>query len=245
MSLVIVASHWKEDINWLKKSKFPVILIDKIDSDPSWMKPSYIIEKNTGKEVPSYLKYIIENYENLPERMAFIHSHETAPHQCFSRHILEVIENANEKYDFVSLNNVARVYYFFNETDKRYTQIEDIWDTYEFPYPRPEKCSQILATPHGQFVVSKKAVLRNPKSLYQKWYDIIINTDGGRYPRGTPEEDYTTYVSETFFELFWHLIFGESLICKIMPDWFLFPPEPVRLWIPDCYNSSPQYLYFN
>ena len=74
MSLVIVASHWKEDINWLKKSKFPVILIDKIDSDPSWMKPSYIIEKNTGKEVPSYLIYIIENYENLPERMAFIQS---------------------------------------------------------------------------------------------------------------------------------------------------------------------------
>lgn len=244
MSLVIVASHWKEDLEWLKKSKFPVILVDKIDSDPCWIKPSYIVEKNTGKEVPSYLKYIIENYDNLPERMAFIHGHETAVHQCFSRHILECIENANEKYDFVSLNNVARFYHFVNETDKRYSQIEDLWDIYEFPYPRPPRGAQILATPHGQFVVSKKAVLRNPKSLYQKWYDVIINTDGGRYPVGTPEQHYTTYVPETFFELLWHFIFGEPLICNIMPDWFKFPPEPIRLWTPDCYSGTPHYLYF-
>lgn len=243
MSLVIIASHWKEDIEWLKKSKFDVVLVDRPDSDPSWLQPACFVEKNTGKEVPAYLKYIIDNYDNLPDRMAFIHSHETALHHQFSRHILEVIENANEKYDFVSLNNVVRFFAFANELDIQYTQIEDMWDMYEFPYPKPERGTHFVATIHGQFIVSKKAVLRNPKSLYQKWYDIIINTDGGRFPKGSPREHHTTYVTETFFELVWHVVFGEPINCNIRPDWFSFPPEPIRVWTPNCYTTAePVYI---
>jgi hypothetical protein len=247
MSLTIVVSHYKENLDWLKKSKFPIILVDKVGSDSSWLEPSYIVEKNLAKEDTSYLKYIIENYDNLPDHVAFIHGHETALHQCFSRPLLEVIENANiSKYDFISLNNVVRFYNFINEPEKKFTQNVEMWDIYEFPWEKPKIGENILATPHGQFIVSKKAILRNPKSLYQRWYDIIFEKDGGRYPLGSPQEDWTTYNTETFFEMFFHYIFGEPLICRIMPDWFLFdPPEPVRVWAPYGYQEKdPQYLVF-
>ena len=85
----IVTSHWKENLDWLKKSKYPVVLIDKMGADPSWLEPRHIIPVNKGKEVSVYLKFIIENYDNLPDFTAFIHGHETSVHQLFSRPLLE------------------------------------------------------------------------------------------------------------------------------------------------------------
>ena len=103
--VTIVTSHWKEDLTWLKKSEFPVVLIDKEGADPTCFEPSYVIP-NKGLEASVYLKFIIERYNDLPDHVAFIHGHETAHHQKHSRPLLELIRNANtKKYDFISLNH--------------------------------------------------------------------------------------------------------------------------------------------
>jgi hypothetical protein len=54
--LTIVTSHWKEDLTWLKKSKFPVVLIDKEGADPTCFEAQHVIP-NKGFEV-SALFYV-------------------------------------------------------------------------------------------------------------------------------------------------------------------------------------------
>jgi hypothetical protein len=115
MSLTIVTSHWKEDLTWLTRSKFPVVLIDKVGSDQSPLVAQHVVP-NLGRECTSYLKYIIENYDNLPEAVAFIHGHETSKHQNHDRPLLEVIEGANwKKYGFIPINNMHVGEGFSNE----------------------------------------------------------------------------------------------------------------------------------
>ena len=106
-SLVIVTTHYNEDLEWLKKSKYPVVLCDKPGAKSSSFIPDKkcTIDVNKGQEASSYLKYIIENYDNLPERIAFIHGHEESYHQKYPKHILEAIDDARTDLDFVSISN--------------------------------------------------------------------------------------------------------------------------------------------
>jgi len=96
MSLTIITAHWKEDLTWLKNADVPVVLIDKEGAEPSPFVPQHTIP-NYGLEASSYLKYIVENYENLPDHVAFIHGHETSVHQNHDRPLLEVSRSQHSK----------------------------------------------------------------------------------------------------------------------------------------------------
>jgi hypothetical protein len=216
MSLVIVTSHWNEDLEWLKKSKYPVVLIDKEGARPSWLTPQHIIP-NIGKEVSVYLKYIIENYDNLPEHVAFIHGHETSYHQCHDRPLLEVIEQARiNEYDFIPLNNWGKTYAFADEPIDEYMKVVTMWSKFEIPYNTPPLFFILGFPVAAQFIVARHRILRNPKSLYQKWYDKVMANDS-KY-------------SETFFEIIWHIIFGEFWFFDMNPYWFNFKVEKTRYW---------------
>ena len=229
MSLTIVTSHWKEDLNWLLQSKFPVVLIDKEGADPSPLVPQHVIP-NVGKESTAYLKYIIENYDNLPEAMAFIHGHETSYHQRHKRPLLEVIEGANwEKYGFIPLNNNTLACDFKDDTFVKKTP--SMWTPCYFlrlytffqklcipvcgeEFPREN--SPWLHDQGAQFVVTRERIRANPKMLYEGWYHIF-----------THNLDF----SEEFgyiLEKCWHVTFGEPPVHLPQKDWFSFDWTPLR-----------------
>ena len=89
--LVIVSAHYNEDLEWLKKAPVPVVVCgkegEKDAAIPSNRKCKTI---NEGNEASSYIKFIIEYYDNLPQYVLFIHGHETSPHQ--TRDIYNEIE---------------------------------------------------------------------------------------------------------------------------------------------------------
>jgi len=216
MVLHIVTSHWKEDLDWLENSKWPVVLIDKEGADPSWLTPQHVIP-NFGQEVSAYLKYIIENYDSLPDHVAFIHGHEKAWHQYHDRPLLEVIEKARiHEYEFIPINNWFRTYEFLNEETDDYMKIEDMWSKYDFPFKKPPKYFQMDCPLGAQFIVSRNRILRNPVNLYQNWYEKLKTDDKVR--------------ATTFFELMWHIIFGEFWSLPTNQDWFEFKTERTRVW---------------
>jgi hypothetical protein len=207
--LVIVTNHWKEDLNWLKNSKFEVVVIDKEGCDPSDFTPQHIVP-NKGHAILSWFKYIIENYDSLPDHVAFIHGHEDSNHHGHTRPLLEVIEAANiAKYDFISLNNYFKTYPFLNEISLMH--IVDYWDKFEFPMPRPPDAAMMVMTPAAQFIVARDRIKAHPKDLYKKWYDMIIESDDEFIPHN--------------LEPLWHIIFGEHYRCPAPDDWFSFPHE--------------------
>jgi hypothetical protein len=219
----IVTSHWKEDLLWLTKSSYPVILIDKEGADPSPFTPQHIIP-NKGKETTTYLKYIIENYHSLPDYVAFIHGHETAWHQRYPYPLLDVIAAANiTKYDFISLNNYTRQYRFKDtghfEGEDYNIYFETNWDRYEFPNERRPPFNYLIECPiSAQFIVAKSRILAHSKEKYIKWYTLLMND----IDNGTENKLHTII----FFEYTWHILFGENWQCLHQKDWFIFPYTP-------------------
>ena len=57
----IVIAKYREDISFIKNFKYPVKVYDKSTDYP-----------NVGREAETYLRYIIENYDNLPEIVIFL-----------------------------------------------------------------------------------------------------------------------------------------------------------------------------
>jgi hypothetical protein len=216
MTFEIVTSHWKEDLGWLLKSPWPVNLIDKEGADLSPFVPKYIIP-NKGKESSAYIKYIVENYENLPDHVAFIHGHETAYHQCHDRPLLEVIAGAQrEIHDFISLNNYFRLYHFLDETDN-WMKIETYWNLFGFKEKDKPVYGCRLEAPMGaQFIVSREAIRRYPKQDWNRWYNLVMNEGTDYFP--------------LFLENIWHIIFGQPYRCGPNPRWFSFPVKMDMYW---------------
>lgn len=104
-NICIVSAHYNEDVDWLiKQEKYPYCIYTKTMKDISPEKGKYITT-NVGAEAESYLRYIVDNYNNLPDVMVFIHGHETSWHNKGT--ILQVLEEMGDlqAYTYKSLNN--------------------------------------------------------------------------------------------------------------------------------------------
>lgn len=79
-------AHTKEDLQWLEEIslKYNVYVVTNNLVEPhkyfKKMGRRYDIYSAPGSEAEKYLKFIIENYHNLPEKMLFIHSHRSSWH---------------------------------------------------------------------------------------------------------------------------------------------------------------------
>jgi hypothetical protein len=200
--LIIVAAHFSEDLDWLKKSPFPVVVCSKHGAeDPAIPADPKCTQANHGREASAYLKFIVEYYHELPERIAFIHGHETAWHQGLD--MREAIRRARTDLDYVGLNGT-----FYDDRDALnpvYTEFKPIWDAYFKPYVHRELPERILHDCCAQFVVSRRAISRIPWEAYRLWLDVLLDA----------EDDYTM---GTCFEYVWHVIFGQSDVYEHVYD---------------------------
>jgi hypothetical protein len=227
--IVVISSHYNEDLEWLKKSPWKVVICDKPGASPSSFRsdPSCTLEVNRGREVSSYLKYIIENYDNLPPKMAFIHGHEDAYHQKYPKGLLEAIEDAKSKeFDYISLNNFINLKkdagpnphlpthknMEFEDHPKVYEEMRKTWSTVFEPILGVKIPEYFRFNGQAQFIVSKKAVHRHSKDVYQRFYDFMMDPDGDDWARGV------------IMEFVWHMLFTGSShdICNDPSDPILY-----------------------
>lgn len=197
MDLVIVSNHFAEDLSWLEKSSKPVVVCSKTSPSPLCFQ-----DKNRGREATAYLKFIVDNYDNLPKHVAFIHGHETAWHQ---RSKVDLIKNIEEcalyqQYGYVSLNNT---YIYDNRElheNKTMQRLQRVWDELFAPYLNRPPPSYVLHDCCAQFIVSRENILRLPRAAYAHWYKYIMFDD--------PYDDEGHNIG-LLFEYMWHIIFGE------------------------------------
>ena len=218
MSITVVVSHYNEDLEWLKKCKYPIVLCDKLGSQPSHLTPdeSCSLSVNHGREASSYLNYIINNYDSLSEYTVFLHGHENANHQKLPFGILNGIDQANiSNYDFISLNNMIHVRPLnhksppkdeFGNHSENHTQVTNLIKYYwpnvfqpvlgDIPYFIRYDCC-------AQFIVSRKAIRRHSKAVYETFFNCIMN-----------ETD--SWAIGVVFEILWQMIFtGITDICEV------------------------------
>ena len=196
--LVIVTSHYNEDLAWLRKSDYPTVVCSK--KLPSPLCP---VAVNEGYEVSSYLSFIVHNYARLPAHVAFLHGHEKAGHQKLD--VLKAISCAKHKqHGFISLNSDwctnneqpcwARV---FGTVTRKH------WDTLFRPFLNRDMPTSVSVDCCAQFIVSRERILRIPLEAYQAWLDFITRPGEPGEPESAAKD------RAIMFESLWHIIFGE------------------------------------
>lgn len=163
---------------------------------------------NKGRETSAYLKFIIDNYHQLPKYMAFIHGHEKAWHQRIKPYtnLLDYIKNCikYKEFGFISLNN-----YFINdrrEVNPYFVEFQNMWDILFKPYLNRKSPKYLYQDCCAQFVVSRDRILKNDKKVYEFWFDYIMNKD--------PYNN-NGFTIGIIFEYAWPLILGEPDVITI------------------------------
>jgi hypothetical protein len=169
--------------------------------------------RNKGKEANAYLAYLVQNYNNLPSTIAFVHPHKdgypTAWHTDNDQHS-NVVSLQSLNIDFVQSNGYANlrciqdpgcpheVMPFRNPPEHHRTTeaaMPGVWQELFNNTNVPH----ILATPCcAQFAVSSKQVQKRPLEEYKKYYTWLMET---------PLDDET---SGRAFEYLWHILFGQD-----------------------------------
>jgi len=183
--MIIVTSHWNENLEWLKKSKWPVVLIDHEGSSKPCISPRAIIP-NKGREASSYVRFMRDNYYHLPDYIVCLHGHENAWHHMHPYPILNLIRPAN----YLPLNG------YWTDTDTQHKKvILKHWYIIE-PWVGPIPAENGFLDGGAQFVVSRERIQRHPKKAYDYWYHMLTTS---------PEH----FDIGIMFEFSWHYIFGE------------------------------------
>lgn len=175
-NIFIVSSHYSEDMTWLlTQNKYDFVVYSHNENAKNILSLDdnrlRIIE-NKGREATSFLKFMIDFYDDLPDFIAFCHGHESAWHQ--SKSVLEAINDYNGE-EFFTLNNQyyrnslyedCPLFLSCNLSKKSWEDVKVFCKSNDIEIPE-----KLELTMGAQFVVKKDCILRNSKEFYKKIYD--------------------------------------------------------------------------
>jgi predicted O-methyltransferase YrrM len=193
-NIKILSSHYDEDLSWINFVKYPTTIYSKT------LKNKNFIDFNKVQEAPAYLKYIIDNYSNLPEYTIFVHGHLNSEHQK-EKNIIEIINNLSLNDDIINLNRedwLGSIQIGQDEWDKKYRWLSDNWDDIFGSYLMiPEKLTFYSC---AQFAINKKCILQYPIQFWEKLFNWCKKTE------------LDNYVSSRIFEYTWYYIFSKKAL---------------------------------
>jgi hypothetical protein len=201
---VIIIARYKEDTDWVSKlNKFKNIFIyekEKPDKEP------YNIPKNRGGEASAYIRFIIDNYDNLPNHLVLLHCHEFSWHHKDS--IITVLnESIDTEIEYKNINDPTKCYdmgdyqdWINGDTGNYYQNLikpavgaHTLYDNFTNKQPG---CAQ--------FIVYKDRILYHTIDFYKDIYNWILNVDVTFYNHG--------FYLEWTWELFWNRCFQNTPI---------------------------------
>ena len=195
-SIYIVSSHYKEDLAWLEDFYLPVVVISKEGGNyKSLSHEKYFnvhLVPNKIRESGSYLWFIVNYWNHLPERMFFIHGHETAYHQVVS--LRDAIKLYSDVRGYRDFNDYQRINFAVDEKQSFFCYLWDV--LYDGALG---KVPEYVEFDRGaQFVVDKSTIKSRSHSFYRRIYDKSLEISSWN-----KEIDYKLGV---FFEATWQFI---------------------------------------
>lgn len=169
---MLILARYKEDVSWSDEFGERRIVLDKSGDFITGIRENWMALPNVGREGHSYLFYIIQNYDNLPEGMVFSQA-DPSDHVFGMSSFTSAIHGV--------LHDLPDVYIPFSEKCNKIIGGIDGWDIVMpiqsywedlFVEPQPEEWSCYYA---GLFYVSRNLVLRHPLCFYQYLYDKMDN----------------------------------------------------------------------
>eukprot|EP00603_Paraphysomonas_imperforata_P011505 CAMPEP_0114462752 /NCGR_PEP_ID=MMETSP0104-20121206/6993_1 /TAXON_ID=37642 ORGANISM="Paraphysomonas imperforata, Strain PA2" /NCGR_SAMPLE_ID=MMETSP0104 /ASSEMBLY_ACC=CAM_ASM_000202 /LENGTH=822 /DNA_ID=CAMNT_0001635645 /DNA_START=356 /DNA_END=2824 /DNA_ORIENTATION=- len=174
---------------------------------------------HNGKEVTAYLQYIIDEYQNLPKQVVFLH---TSPHAHlhlplftkFVKYVLTCDAKGIRPVDFMHLNVHYKGAGWGQCCGKKGRCRESTWKYLFSDYPAMGK-DYIQANTYSsaQFVASRGAIGMWPVSFWEKM-KMAINgehdLDGCPHSSDPNTPSWGGHQLTGQYERMWHIIFGQN-----------------------------------
>ena len=113
MSAVLVVARYTENLDWLNQ-----VPIHKVIYNKGPPLPNSIVVPNIGREAHTYLSFIVDHYDRLPDKVFFTQG-DPFPH---SPNFFQLLREALEQsFEFISLGIIATE---FNTTSRSHPGIE-------------------------------------------------------------------------------------------------------------------------
>jgi len=186
-----VVSRYKKNVDWVYKleniNKFFIY-------DKETPENEYNIPFNKGNEASVYLKYIVDNYENLSDFTFFIHDDEYAWHHSGSiiNKFHEALSsnklyyNINDKNILGTISSIDfydEILIWYDKYIEKYIHLKDL--------PNKEWTQNYRGS--AQFLVHKSLIKNLPLEFYENLYNWIITTKISNFKSGR------------FLEWTWHI----------------------------------------
>jgi len=217
MKYHIVVARYNENIDWIKyidTNLFDIFIYNKGDEINSNIKNilncKIIKLENTGRESHTYLYHIINNYDNLPEKIVFTQAHPfdhvrntfineiNSFNKChssffyFSKNILNIKYDINEN-KFIEFGNLNGNNWknFHNLNSPIATTMKKIFKNFD-----EEKLNIIFGT-GAIYGVNKELIIKYNPDFYIKCIDVLNSSSNLK----NPDEGHS-------FERLWYYIFN-------------------------------------
>ncbi|EED11420.1 conserved hypothetical protein [Talaromyces stipitatus ATCC 10500] len=209
--IIVTPQMQKEDTSWIATEL------------PDWDSAIYMVEDptaehhppmNKGREAMVYLSYIIDNYDRLPDIVAFIHSHQFSWHNegVFGSNAATMLRRLNLSY--VTRKGYMNLRCSWSPGCPSWihpgTLKEDLTKQEEIVFARSwaeifpnQPIPDVLAQPCcAQFAVSRERINSIPQLHFVLWRDWLLHTEQ------------SDYISGRIWEHLWHVIFtGDNVVC--------------------------------
>jgi len=212
--VVLVSSFsWPpiEDLSWLNEQPWPVFVSTKEPNKGYHSEPW----GNVGWDIASYIRFIVDFWEILPKRVAFVHGHEMAWHQAGYKMSYILRNLCWEKVKYVSLNTNPQDPVTWKGTAASNSGVVQLVEkTVGRIWNHPtdtntDRCCQ-------QYLVSRDAIRTQPLSFWKELRALM--TDGPRLKanrvQGLFEKRPNMAVDLPFLEESWHFLFGVNKISQ-------------------------------
>lgn len=193
-NVLVLSSHYNEDLSWINFVKYPVVIYSKTLENKNF------IDFNKVQEAPAYLKYIIDNYYNLPEYTIFVHGHLNSIHQD-DKNIVDIINSIEINSNIINLNRkdwTGHIYEGLDEFDKKYCWLSENWNDMFGDFLELPKELKFYSC--AQFVINKNCITQYPIEFWQRLFNWCKNTE------------IDNYISSRIFEYCWFYIFSKKAL---------------------------------
>lgn len=214
MKYHIVIARYNENVDWLKyinNNLFDIFIYNKGDNiNINNINCKIIKLDNTGRESHTYLYHIINNFDNLPEKIIFTQAH---PFDHVRDTFINEINNFNNcSFNFLYFSkNILNIKYDINtnnfiefgllngiEWKNNHSLVSPIATTMKklFENFEEQKLNIVFGT-GAIYGVNKELLIKNKKDFYIKCIDVLNSSSNLK----NPDEGHS-------FERLWHYIFN-------------------------------------
>ena len=211
----IVVARYNENIDWLYPLKDNIIIYNKGNSLQSkYWNTDYFEIPNMGRETETYLRYIIDNYHNLPDVVCFtqgnIKDHRKGdPLSIIKKYIQEAFTNGSSSPSSSNINTHPLKGWLVKNWDRmnggkhrflgrsmkfKNGNVITWWDDWFIKNIKNDYPKTFAVYLNGIFAVSRQKILNRPKSFYE---NMILEVNHHVNP-----------IEGHYFERAWYYIFN-------------------------------------